>query len=74
MKYVVVVGDGMADYPIPELGNMTPLQAAHKPNMDAIAAKGRNGLLRTVPEDSNPGNTFDSGIRFHAVLHGQRSL
>ena len=56
MKYVLVVGDGMADYPIPELGNMTPLQAAHKPNMDAIAAKGRNGLLRTVPEDLNPGS------------------
>jgi 2,3-bisphosphoglycerate-independent phosphoglycerate mutase len=35
---------------------MTPLQAAHKPNMDAIAAKGQNGLLRTVPEDLNPGS------------------
>jgi len=56
MKYVLVVGDGMADYPIPELGNMTPLQVAHKPNMDAIAVKGQNGLLRTVPEDLNPGS------------------
>src|SRR3990170_78933 len=56
MKYVVIVGDGMADYPVPELGNMTPLQAAHKPNMDAIAAKGCNGLLRTVPEDLSPGS------------------
>ena len=56
MKYVLVVGDGMADYPIPELGNMTPLQVAHKPNMDAIAAKGQNGLLRTVPDDLNPGS------------------
>jgi 2,3-bisphosphoglycerate-independent phosphoglycerate mutase len=56
MKYVVVVGDGMADYPISELGNKTPLQAAHKPNMDAIAAKGRNGLLRTIPEGLNPGS------------------
>ena len=56
MKYVIVVGDGMADYPIPELGNKTPLQAAHKPNMDAIAAKGRNGLLKTVPDDLNPGS------------------
>jgi 2,3-bisphosphoglycerate-independent phosphoglycerate mutase len=56
MKYVLVVGDGMADYPVPELGNMTPLQVAHKPNMDAIAAKGKNGLLRTVPEDLNPGS------------------
>lgn len=56
MKYVVVVGDGMADYPIQELGNKTPLQAANKPNMDAIAAKGRNGLLKTVPDDLKPGS------------------
>jgi 2,3-bisphosphoglycerate-independent phosphoglycerate mutase len=51
MKYLLVVGDGMADYPVPELNNMTPLQVARKPNMDAIAAKGRNGLLRTSRED-----------------------
>jgi 2,3-bisphosphoglycerate-independent phosphoglycerate mutase len=56
MKYVVVVGDGMADYPIPELGNKTPLQAASKPNIDAIAAKGRSGLLRTVPDRFKPGS------------------
>jgi 2,3-bisphosphoglycerate-independent phosphoglycerate mutase len=56
MKYVVVVGDGMADYPIPELGNKTPLQAAHKPNIDSIAAKGRSGLLKTVPDDLKPGS------------------
>jgi len=56
MKYMLVVGDGMADYPIPELGNRTPLQAARKPNMDAIAAKGRNGLLRTVPDGLNAGS------------------
>ena len=56
MKYVLVVGDGMADYPVPELGNLTPLQAAHKPNMDALAAKGRNGLIKTVPEGLTPGS------------------
>jgi 2,3-bisphosphoglycerate-independent phosphoglycerate mutase len=56
MKYILVVGDGMADYPIPELDNRTPLQVAHKPNMDAIAAKGRNGLLRTVPDGMTPGS------------------
>jgi 2,3-bisphosphoglycerate-independent phosphoglycerate mutase len=56
MKYVLVIGDGMADYPVPELENMTPLQAAHKPNMDAIAAKGRSGLLRTVPDSLTPGS------------------
>jgi 2,3-bisphosphoglycerate-independent phosphoglycerate mutase len=56
MKYVLVVGDGMADYPLPELDNRTPLQAAHKPNMDAVAAKGRNGILKTVPDGLKPGS------------------
>ncbi|MEM2130787.1 MAG: cofactor-independent phosphoglycerate mutase [Candidatus Bathyarchaeia archaeon] len=56
MKYVLIIGDGMADYAVPELGNLTPLQAACKPNIDAIAAKGRSGLLRTVPETCTPGS------------------
>ena len=34
MKYVVILGDGMADYPVPELGSKTPLQSAYKPNID----------------------------------------
>ncbi len=46
----------MADYSIPELGNKTPLQAANKPNMDAIAAKGRSGLIKNVPDDMTPGS------------------
>lgn len=56
MKYVLVVGDGMADYPVPELGNKTPLQAAYKPNMDSIAAKGRSGLIKTVPDELTSGS------------------
>ena len=56
MKFVLVVGDGMADYPIPELGNKTPLQAAYKPNMDSIAAKGQSGLIKTVPDELSPGS------------------
>jgi 2,3-bisphosphoglycerate-independent phosphoglycerate mutase len=56
MKYVIIIGDGMADYPLPELGNKTPLQAAHKPNMDAIAARGRSGLIKTVPDEISPGS------------------
>ena len=56
MKYVLVIGDGMADYPVPELDGKTPLQVARKPNMDSIAAKGRSGLLRTVPDGFNPGS------------------
>ena len=56
MKFILVVGDGMADYPIPELGNKTPLQVANKPNMDAIATKGKSGLLKTIPDESTPGS------------------
>ncbi|MGD0994132.1 MAG: cofactor-independent phosphoglycerate mutase [Candidatus Bathyarchaeia archaeon] len=56
MKYILVVGDGMADYPVPELGNKTPLQAAYKPNMDSIAAKGQSGLIKTVPDELSPGS------------------
>ncbi|MFA5148328.1 MAG: cofactor-independent phosphoglycerate mutase [Candidatus Omnitrophota bacterium] len=49
MKHIVLVGDGMADYPVRELGNKTPLEAAKIPNMDFLARKGRSGLVRTVP-------------------------
>ncbi|MCW3983178.1 MAG: cofactor-independent phosphoglycerate mutase [Candidatus Bathyarchaeota archaeon] len=56
MKYILIVGDGMSDYPIPELGNKTPLQAAHKPNMDAIAARGQSGLIKNVPDQCTPGS------------------
>ena len=56
MKYILVVGDGMADYPVPELGNKTPLQVAHKPNMDSIAANGQSGLIKTVPDECTPGS------------------
>ena len=56
MKYLLVVGDGMADYPVPELHNKTPLQAAHKPNMDAIAARGRSGLIKTIPDEMPAGS------------------
>ena len=54
----------MADYPIPELGNKTPLQAANKPNMNTIATKGCNGLLKTVPREMTPG----SGTAILSVL------
>lgn len=54
MKYIVLVGDGMADYPIDELGNKTPLEAAKIPNMDHIAQNGRSGLAYTVPKGFAP--------------------
>src|SRR3989304_1999907 len=56
MKYILIVGDGMADYPVPELGNKTPLEAAYKPNMNSIAAKGRSGVIKAVPDDLTPGS------------------
>ena len=54
MKYVVVLGDGMADYPVSELNNQTPLEAANKPNIDKLAEKGEMGLVKTVPDHLNP--------------------
>ena len=56
MKYIIILGDGMADYPIERLGGRTPLQAAHKPNIDSIAARGRCGLFATVEPDMQPGS------------------
>ncbi|MGC9516101.1 MAG: cofactor-independent phosphoglycerate mutase [Methanomicrobiales archaeon] len=56
MKYVVVIGDGMADYPLEELNNKTPLQYANLPNMDYIAANGVNGFLKTIPPNMEPGS------------------
>ncbi len=49
MKYVVVVGDGMADYPLKVLKGKTPLEVASTPNMDFIASKGKGGKLVTIP-------------------------
>ncbi len=54
MKYIVVIGDGMADYPVEALGGKTPLMAAHKPNMDRMAAQGKVGLVNNVPQDMVP--------------------
>jgi len=54
MKYIVVLGDGMADYPRPELGNLTPLQYAKTPHMDRLAASGETGMVQTVPEGFPP--------------------
>ena len=56
MKYVILVGDGMADYPVERLGGRTPLMAARTPNMDWMANQGEIGLVRTVPFGFNPGS------------------
>jgi 2,3-bisphosphoglycerate-independent phosphoglycerate mutase len=56
MKYVIIHGDGMADWPCEELGGKTPLEAAHKPHMDLIATRGRLGLVATIPDGMQPGS------------------
>jgi 2,3-bisphosphoglycerate-independent phosphoglycerate mutase len=56
MKYIVIIGDGMADFPIEELGGQTPLMAAHKPFMNMMAREGFCGKVNTVPEGFPPGS------------------
>jgi len=56
MKYIILLGDGMADYPLPELGDRTPLMVARTPNMDAVASRGTFGFLRTASEGFPPGS------------------
>lgn len=56
MKYVIILGDGMADEPIESLGGRTILEAASTPNMDALAAKSEIGMVHTVPEGMAPGS------------------
>lgn len=55
-KFIFIVGDGMADYPVDELGGKTPLEVAVHPNMDEIASKGKVGLVKTIPEGMEPGS------------------
>jgi 2,3-bisphosphoglycerate-independent phosphoglycerate mutase len=64
MKYILIHGDGMADWPCDELGGRTPLEAAHKPNMDLIASRGELGLVATIP----PGMPAGSDIGTMTML------
>lgn len=64
MKYIVIIGDGMADYPVPELNGRTPLEAANTPNLDRLASEGKMGLIKTVPDGMEP----DSSIANLAIL------
>ncbi|MFO7812692.1 MAG: cofactor-independent phosphoglycerate mutase [Pelovirga sp.] len=56
MKYIILLGDGMADEPMTELDGKTPLEAAHTPHMDDLCRKGRVGLAATVPDGYPPGS------------------
>jgi len=78
MKYLIILGDGIADEPIASLGNKTCLQAANKPNIDKIAALGRNGLLDTIPKGFAPGSEIANlsvlGYDLNKVFEGRGSL
>lgn len=56
MKYVVVLGDGMADEPIGELSGKTPLEYAETEAMDALSKKAEIGMVHTIPEGMKPGS------------------
>ncbi|MCD7828746.1 MAG: cofactor-independent phosphoglycerate mutase [Clostridiales bacterium] len=56
MKYLVVLYDGMADYPVPELDGKTPMEVADKPNFDALGKKGTVGIVKTVADSLKPGS------------------
>ena len=56
MKYIVMLGDGMADYPVEALGGRTPLEAAKKPNIDRLAQHAELGMAKTVPDGMKPGS------------------
>ena len=56
MKYVIILGDGMADDPIEEINGMTPLEYAKTPVMDEMAKVSEVGLVHTIPEGMSPGS------------------
>lgn len=56
MKYILILGDGMADQPIEALGNKTPLEVAKKDTIDMLSIKGELGLVNTIPEGMSPGS------------------
>lgn len=78
MKYIIILGDGMADEPIDMLGGKTPLQAANKPAINKLAQLGRSGMLDTIPEGFKPGSEIANlsvlGYNLHEVFEGRGVL
>ncbi|MBD3306731.1 phosphoglycerate mutase, partial [candidate division KSB3 bacterium] len=78
MKYVVILGDGMADHPIDRLGGKTPLMVANTPNIDALCVRSRTGLLSTVPLDMPPSSDVANlgvlGYDVHEIYEGRGVL
>src|SRR5438046_8735041 len=56
MKYAIIIPDGAADEPLPQLDGKTPLEVANTPNIDIIANAGRQGMVRTIPEGFESGS------------------
>jgi len=78
MKYIIVLGDGMADEPLEAYNGKTPLQMAQKPVIDSLAKNGRTGLLKTVPDDMPPGSEIANmavlGYDVSSVFEGRGVL
>jgi 2,3-bisphosphoglycerate-independent phosphoglycerate mutase len=78
MKHLIILGDGMADEPINELGGKTPLQYAHTPYMNKLAELGSCGLLKTIPEGFHPGSEVANmailGYDLNRVFEGRGAL
>ena len=78
MKYLIILGDGMADWAVPALDNKTLLQYAHTPHMDRLARMGRTGMLRTVADGFHPGSEVANmsvlGYDLHEVYEGRGVL
>ncbi len=78
MKYVVVLYDGMADYPVPALGGKTPMELAKKPNLDHLAQNGKIGLVKTVAQGLKPGSDIANmsvlGYNPHECYTGRSPL
>ena len=78
MKYLLMIGDGMGDRPLAELGGRTPLEAAKTPNLDFMAQNGTLGLARTVPPGMTPGSDVAimslMGYNPQGVLSGRGPL
>ena len=78
MKYIIILGDGMADWPVKSLDNKTLLQYANIPFMNKLAKEGRTGLLQTVPEGFHPGSEVANlsvlGYNLEKVYEGRGVL
>lgn len=78
MKHLIILGDGMADWAVPSLGNKTLLQHADTPAMDWLARNGRCGMLKTIPDGFHPGsevaNSSILGYDQHLVYEGRGPL